>query len=137
MKIAQVAPLYEAVPPRAYGGTERVVAALCNQLCKAGHDVTLFASGESVTAAHLAAIVRRLTPEERADWAVEIARQAGIPLRVAAKVDPIDFAYWDSYIKPLFEANDVEFVGAITEAQKPAFFAGAAATLFPVDWPEP
>jgi len=264
MKIAQVAPLYEAVPPRAYGGTERVVSALCDQLCKAGHDVTLFASGGSVTAAHLAAIVPaplrehmnraelietaphlhlqmlsevyrragefdlihahtdlltlpfvqltttptvitmhgrldidsvsrilplypevplvsisddqrraldqfplrwigtaynglnldrylqeplqkggylafvgRLTPEKRPDLAVEIARRAGMTLRVAAKIDPIDFAYWDSVIKPLFEANHVEFVGEITEVDKPAFFGGATATLFPVDWPEP
>jgi glycosyltransferase involved in cell wall biosynthesis len=83
------------------------------------------------------AFVGRLTPEKRPDLAVEIARRAGMPLRVAAKVDPIDFAYWETVIKPLFEANDVEYVGEITEADKPAFFAKAAATLFPVDWPEP
>jgi len=264
MRIAQIAPLYEAVPPRAYGGTERVVAALCNQLCKAGHDVTLFASGESITDAHLApivpaalrehmsrqalmdtaphlhlqmlsevyqradefdlihahtdlltlpfvqftrtptvitmhgrldldtvsrilplypevplvsisddqrrvlddfplrwigtaynglnldhyfrepaqkggylAFVGRLTPEKRPDLAVEVARRAGVPLRVAAKVDPVDYEYWETTIEPLFKANDVDYVGEITEAEKPAFFAGAAATLLPVDWPEP
>ena len=264
MRIAQIAPLYEAVPPRAYGGTERVVAALCNQLCKAGHDVTLFASGESVTDAHLAAIVPaplrehmsrqalidtaphlhlqmlsevyrradefdlihahtdlltlpfvqltttptvitmhgrldidivsrilplypevplvsisdnqrrvvdhfplrwigtaynglnldqyarqplnkgghlafvgRLTEEKRPDWAVEVSRRTGIPWRVAAKIDPIDIAYWESTIEPLFKANEVDYVGEIAEAEKPAFFADAAATLFPADWPEP
>ena len=53
MRIAQVAPLHESVPPRSYGGTERVVSYLTEELVKLGHDVTLFASGDSVTAAKL------------------------------------------------------------------------------------
>ena len=53
MKIAQIAPLYEAVPPKLYGGTERVVAALCDALVDLGHEVTLFASAESRTRARL------------------------------------------------------------------------------------
>ena len=53
MKIAQVAPLFESVPPQAYGGTERVVSYLTEALVELGHDVTLFASGDSVTAARL------------------------------------------------------------------------------------
>src|SRR6476619_5038037 len=53
MRIAQVAPLYEAVPPRLYGGTERIVAPLTDALVDLGHDVTLFASGESRTRATL------------------------------------------------------------------------------------
>src|SRR5262245_38308002 len=59
MKIAQVAPLYEAVPPEGYGGTERVVSYLTEELVRRGHDVTLFASGDSHTAAHLVAPVKR------------------------------------------------------------------------------
>ncbi|MDH3681151.1 MAG: glycosyltransferase family 4 protein, partial [Acidimicrobiia bacterium] len=263
MRIAQVAPLYEAVPPQAYGGTERVVAALCNGLVARGHDVTLFASGGSSTDAklepvvprpirlgatpeemvHIAphhhlrmlsevyrreeefdvihahtgvwalpftdlartptlhtlhgrldyavdrkvlplyrhaplvsisnsqrrpvahlplrwagtayngleldsysiergsgdylAYIGRITPEKRPDWAVEVAERAGLPLRVAAKVDPLDVEYWETEIRPLFEASDVEFIGEITEAEKPEFYAGAAALVFPIDWPEP
>lgn len=263
MRIAQVAPLYEAVPPQAYGGTERVVAALCNGLVARGHDVTLFASGGSCTDAklepvvpapirigatpeemvHMAphhhlrmlsevyrremefdivhvhagvwalpfadlartptlhtlhgrldymvdrqvlplyrdtplvsisnsqrrplahlplrwagtayngleldsygidrgqgdylAYIGRITPEKRPDWAVEVARRAGLPLRVAAKVDPLDVDYWENEIRPLFEKSDVEFIGEITEAAKPEFYAGAAALVFPIDWPEP
>ena len=57
MKIAQVAPLYESVPPKAYGGTERVVSYLTEALVQMGHDVTLFASGDSVTMANLVAVV--------------------------------------------------------------------------------
>jgi hypothetical protein len=53
MKIAQIAPLIESVPPRLYGGTERIVSYLTEELVALGHDVTLFASGDSVTAAHL------------------------------------------------------------------------------------
>src|SRR5262245_27504881 len=55
MKIAQVAPLFESVPPQCYGGTERVVSFLTEELVRQGHDVTLFASGDSRTAAKLIA----------------------------------------------------------------------------------
>jgi len=57
MKIAQVAPLYESVPPKLYGGTERVVSYLTEELVRQGHDVTLFASGDSITRAELVPIV--------------------------------------------------------------------------------
>src|SRR6202051_4052716 len=56
MRIAQVAPLTEAVPPKLYGGTERVVAYLTDAFVELGHDVTLFASGDSLTKAKLAPI---------------------------------------------------------------------------------
>ena len=53
MKIAQIAPLWESVPPKMYGGTERVVHGLTEELVKMGHDVTLYASGDSITSAKL------------------------------------------------------------------------------------
>ncbi len=59
LRIAQVAPLSESVPPKLYGGTERVVATLTDELVRQGHDVTLFASGDSRTAATLVASVPR------------------------------------------------------------------------------
>ena len=55
MRIAQIAPLHEAVPPKLYGGTERVVSYLTEALVEMGHDVTLFASGDSQTSAKLEA----------------------------------------------------------------------------------
>ena len=264
MRIAQVAPLYEAVPPVGYGGTERVIAAICNGLVDAGHEVTLFAAGGSDTKARLEqmaptplrvrmsrremidvaphlhlqmlaevyrradefdiihshtdvwtlpfaqhsrtpslvtmhgrldldhvreivplypevglvsisnhqrealcglnvnwagtvynglelerylaasrcdagylAFVGRINPEKGPAQAVEIARCAGRPLRVAAKIDPLDLDYYETEIDPLFRANDVLFVGELEERDKPSFFAGATATLFPSDWPEP
>src|SRR6266478_481931 len=66
LKIAQVAPLYESVPPQCYGGTERVVSYLTEELVRQGHQVTLFASGDSVTQAELvAACSRSLRLDER------------------------------------------------------------------------
>lgn len=79
----------------------------------------------------------RICPEKRPDWAVEVARRAGMPLKVAAKVDPTDQAYWKQEIEPLFKANDVEFLGEVNEQEKAALLGGAYAMLFPIDWPEP
>src|SRR6202046_1969479 len=59
MRIAQVAPLFESVPPLLYGGTERVVSWLTEELVRLGHDVTLFASGDSVTNARLVPVCPR------------------------------------------------------------------------------
>ena len=56
MRIAQVAPLWESVPPKLYGGTERIVSYITEELVAQGHDVTLFASGDSETTARLEAI---------------------------------------------------------------------------------
>src|SRR5256712_13646563 len=78
MRIAQVAPLYEPVPPPRYGGTERVVSYLTEELVRRGHDVTLFASGDSQTAARLVAITERavrLDANSREGLAADFTRQ--------------------------------------------------------------
>lgn len=258
MKIAQVSPLFESVPPRLYGGTERIVSFLTEELVRQDHEVTLFASGDSRTTAALVAacpqalrlctgvrdaipyhvimleevrrradefdvlhfhtdllqmpLVRalggralttlhgrldlpdlqpfyrafpdvplvsisddqrrpmppvnwlgtvrhglpphllpyrpgtggylaflgRISPEKRPDRAIEIARRAGWPLRIAAKIDQADRDYWADVIRPMIEREpDVEFVGEIGEAEKAAFLGDAGALLFPIDWPEP
>ena len=259
MRIAQIAPLHERVPPRLYGGTERVVSFLTEELVRQGHEVTLFASGDSETSARLVpccemalrlnpsvrdhlpyhmimlekvrqridqfdilhfhidllhcplvraiadwtlttlhgrldlpdlvpfyqtfrelplvsisndqqrylhnvnwlgtvyhglprdllafqsraggylAFLGRIAPEKRPDLAIEIAARSGMPLKIAAKVDRADQAYWDTKIRPMVEVHhpDVEFIGEINERDKESFLGGAAALLFPVDWPEP
>jgi glycosyltransferase involved in cell wall biosynthesis len=257
MRIAQIAPLVESVPPTLYGGTERVVSWLTEELVALGHDVTLFASGDSVTKASLAPIVpcslrlagihnstpyniimldrvaarheqfdvlhfhidffhypmfRRLAhktlttlhgrqdlpempdiyrafpqmplvsisdhqrkPVPPVNWrgtvyhglpegllvegkgeggylaflgricadkgilpAIEIARRAGMPLKVAAKVDPADQDYFDAQVRPVLDRSPhVEFIGEIGDAQKPEFLGNATALLFPISWPEP
>jgi glycosyltransferase involved in cell wall biosynthesis len=257
VKIAQIAPLVESVPPTLYGGTERVVSWLTEELVARGHEVTLFASGDSVTAARLEPIVPRslrldgihnstpyniimldrvaarmaefdvlhfhidffhyplfrsmahktLTtlhgrqdlpelpalyrafphmplvsisnqqrePVPPVNWmgtvyhglpetllqegqgeggylaflgricadkgpleAIEIARRAGMTLKMAAKVDPADRQYFDEQVKPVLDVSPhVEFIGEINDSQKQDFLGRARALLFPIDWPEP
>src|SRR6266853_4295657 len=258
MKIAQIAPLMESVPPRLYGGTERIVSYRTDELVRLGHDVTLFASADSVTAAELVgcaamalrldsnvrdpipyymlmlgrvrelaeefdilhfhidqfhfplfrqmadrtvttlhgrqdlpdlkplylgfsemplvsisndqrrpiakanfvatvhhgiptnlhtpiynprggyvAFLGRISPEKRPDRAIRIARTLGIRLKIAAKVDKVDEAYFREKIAPLLSDPGVAFIGAIDERAKSEILGDAAALLFPVDWPEP
>ena len=68
MRIAQIAPLFEAVPPKLYGGTERVVYSLTEELVAMGHDVTLFAPGDSSTSAKLVAFFPKSLIAEGAPW---------------------------------------------------------------------
>jgi glycosyltransferase involved in cell wall biosynthesis len=257
MKIAQVAPLYECVPPTGYGGTERVVSWLTEELVRLGHDVTLFASGDSHTSARLMAacsaalrtdpscqdfmahhmvmldqvrrlrhefdivhfhtdylhfplcrewesahittlhgrldmpdlqplyraffdipvvsisqaqrqplpqanwignvyhglpedslpfhgepgtylaFIGRISPEKRPDRAIEIAAQTGMELRIAAKVDRADRAYFESKIEPMLRQSHVKFIGEIGDDRKAEFLGTAVACLSPIDWPEP
>lgn len=92
MRIAQVAPLHESVPPRLYGGTERVVAWLTEALVRRGHDVTLFASGDSTRAARLVPCVPRgLRLDERsADGVLAHVAQLGV---VAGRLDEFDVVH--------------------------------------------
>jgi glycosyltransferase involved in cell wall biosynthesis len=257
MKIAQVAPLMEAVPPKLYGGTERIVSYLTDQLVELGHDVTLFASGDSITkatlepvwpcalrldsamrdylaplivmmeqvarradefdiihlhvdylgypvlrrtatpflatlhgrldlpelgplygtfddvpvvsisdsqrgplpqAAYVATVLHgipsrlllpgfgaggylaflgRISPEKAPDAAIRIAAAAGMPLKIAAKVDNVDRQYFAERIEPMLGAAHVEFIGEIGEAEKSEFLGNAAGLLFPIAWREP
>jgi glycosyltransferase involved in cell wall biosynthesis len=85
------------------------------------------------------AFLGRISPEKGPDRAIRIAERAGLPLKIAAKVDAADRAYFEAVIEPMLRqhAGRVEFIGEITERQKDEFLGNAAALLFPVDWPEP
>lgn len=256
MKIAQVAPLVESVPPRGYGGTERMVHYLTEELVRLGHDVTLFASGDSRTNARLEsgapaslrsmgaadhvpqhlvmlerlfrrvedfdvvhfhvdylhyplsrrhgqvhvttlhgrldlpelvslydeysevpvisisesqrrplpelnwqatvlhglpldlyhpceeqgdylAFLGRVSPEKGLAQAIAIAREAGLELRIAAKVDRLDRAYFEDVITPLLKQPGIVFLGELGDAEKNVFLGQAQAVLFPIDWEEP
>jgi len=257
MRIAQVAPLIESVPPKHYGGTERIVSYLTEELVRLGHQVTLFGSGDSVTNARLVSACRRslrkdervkdylarevllidqvveharefdlihfhtgclhylicrylpvphvttlhgrldtpdlvplygrfrdmpvisisnaqreplpsanwqatiyhglptnllpfhpnsgdylaflgrISPEKRADRAIEIAKRAGMRLKIAAKVDRVDRRYFKRVVEPLLNESHVEWVGEISDQKKDEFLGNAYALLFPIDWPEP
>lgn len=257
MRIAEVAPLAETVPPARYGGTERVVSYLTEELVRQGHDVTLFASGDSRTGARLLsprprahrarehsmdslpfevlmleqvcqhadefdvihfhidfvhfpiarreslttvttphgrldipalaplyrefgelplvsisdaqrrplpeanwqatiyhglptdlyhvqpskgeylAFLGRISPEKRVDHAIAVAKKAGMPLKIAAKVDPADEEYYSTIARPLMDHPLVEYVGEIADHEKQEFLGGAHALVFTIDWPEP
>jgi glycosyltransferase involved in cell wall biosynthesis len=81
--------------------------------------------------------VGRISPEKRVDRAIEIAKRVQIPVKIAAKVDPVDRHYFKSTIKPLLCEPLVEFIGEIGEGEKDEFLGNAYALLLPIDWPEP
>jgi glycosyltransferase involved in cell wall biosynthesis len=83
------------------------------------------------------AFIGRISPEKRLDRAIQIARGVGLPLKIAAKVDAVDAAYFCEAIKPLLRGPGVEFLGEVGDAAKNELLDGAAALLFPIDWPEP
>jgi glycosyltransferase involved in cell wall biosynthesis len=114
MRIAQIAPLFEAVPPKLYGGTERVVSALTEELVAMGHDVTLFASGDSVTSATLDAIrpqALRLDPEIK-DWVSCVNRQVELVRRRAHDFDILHF-HIDYFPNSVMTRQSVPFLTTI------------------------
>jgi glycosyltransferase involved in cell wall biosynthesis len=83
------------------------------------------------------AFLGRISPEKAPDAAIRIAAKAGIPLKIAAKVDRVDEDYFKSKVEPLLSTGQVEFIGEIREDQKEEFLGNAAALLFPIAWREP
>jgi glycosyltransferase involved in cell wall biosynthesis len=83
------------------------------------------------------AFLGRISREKRVDRAIAIAKACGLPLRIAAKVDPTDVQYFKNEIAPLMDHPLVEFIGEITDSEKSGFLGNARGLLFPIDWPEP
>jgi glycosyltransferase involved in cell wall biosynthesis len=84
------------------------------------------------------AFLGRLSPEKGIEAAVEIARRAGLPLRVAAKIYPEERPYYESVVEPMFRASPwVEFVGEVGGRTKDHFLGHAKALIFPITWEEP
>jgi glycosyltransferase involved in cell wall biosynthesis len=83
------------------------------------------------------AFLGRISPEKRPDRAIAIARAAGLPLKIAAKVDNADETYFRTVIAPMLDGGGVEFIGEINDNAKGEFLGQAAGLLFPIDWPEP
>jgi glycosyltransferase involved in cell wall biosynthesis len=91
----------------------------------------------SYSAGRYFAFLGRISLEKRVDRAIAIARRAGIPLKIAAKIDAADREYFTSEIEPLIDGTLIEYVGEIDEREKTGFLGNAIALLFPIDWPEP
>jgi glycosyltransferase involved in cell wall biosynthesis len=83
------------------------------------------------------AFLGRIAPEKRVEFAISIARQWGMPLRIAAKVDRVDREYFDEKIRPLLDGSNTEYIGEISDPEKSEFLSGAVALLNPIDRPEP
>jgi glycosyltransferase involved in cell wall biosynthesis len=79
----------------------------------------------------------RISPEKRVDRAIEVARRAGLKLKIAAKISDTDEAYFHEQIEPLFADPLVEFLGEVGDREKGDLIAGARAMLFLIDWREP
>jgi glycosyltransferase involved in cell wall biosynthesis len=110
-----------------------------NWLATVGHGIPLdlYRFNEHPTDTYLA-FLGRLSPEKRPDVAIELAMRARMPLKIAAKVDAVDVAYFEAIVKPLIDANPlVEFVGEIGDELKSEFLGNAQALVFPICWPEP
>jgi glycosyltransferase involved in cell wall biosynthesis len=83
------------------------------------------------------AFLGRISPEKGPDKAIQIARQAGMKIKLAAKVDPVDREYFRTVIEPLLQDDSVEFIGEVDQQGKMELLQGASALLFAIDWPEP
>jgi len=109
----------------------------CNWVGTVYHGLPLDLHALQPNRGNYLAFLGRISPEKGCDWAIEIARRAGMPIKIAAKIDNSDRAYFEQVVKGLFALPHVEYVGEIDESQKQDFLGNAYATLFPIDWPEP
>jgi glycosyltransferase involved in cell wall biosynthesis len=101
------------------------------------HGLPLDAFRPSYAPGRYVAFLGRMTAEKGPEAAIRIAQAAGMPLRIAAKIPRAEQVYFNQRIKPLIDNDGVQFIGEVNEEAKESFLAGAAALLFPIDWPEP
>jgi len=142
LDIPDLVPLYEEyddMPLVSISNAQREPLAWANWLATVYHGLPENLYRPRTAPGTYLAFLGRVCPEKRVDRTIEIARRTGIPLRIAAKIDPVDQDYYEKEIMPLLDgaSDDVEFVGEIGEAQKDEFLSHACALLFPIDWPEP
>ena len=114
MKIAQVAPLYESVPPKLYGGTERVVSYLTEELVNLGHDVTLYASGDSVTSARLRTVCERSLRLEGGKLLSPLAHHLNLIEAVAQEADEYDVVHFHLDYLPFSQIRRLEIPAMTT-----------------------
>ncbi|MDJ0703731.1 MAG: glycosyltransferase family 4 protein [Leptolyngbyaceae cyanobacterium MO_188.B28] len=102
-----------------------------------GIDTSLFEFRAQPNHPSYLAFLGRFSPEKGPHLAIEIAKQAGWPLKMAGKVDPVDQVFFEQTVKPLLDGQQIEYLGEVDHAQKCDLMAGAMATLFPITWREP
>jgi glycosyltransferase involved in cell wall biosynthesis len=133
-------PLYVGfsdMPLVAISNAQRELIAKANFVATVHHGIPVHLLKPTYDRGRYVAFLGRISPEKRPDRAIRIARTLDIPIKIAAKIDKVDEAYFRAAIAPFFNQPGVEYVGEIDERAKSAFLGGASALLFPVDWPEP
>ncbi|MFQ6111186.1 MAG: glycosyltransferase family 4 protein, partial [Nitrospinota bacterium] len=128
---------YRRVPMVSVSDSQRLPMPWANWVATVYHGLPLESYPLGSGSGGYLAFLGRVSREKRLDLAIEVARRTGIPLKVAAKIDKMDKAYFEEKIAPLMDDPLVEYIGEIDDSQKPAFLGGALALLMPVDWPEP
>jgi glycosyltransferase involved in cell wall biosynthesis len=140
LDIPDLIPLYERfrdMPLISISNAQREPLPWANWQATIYHGLPKNLFGFHPNAGNYLAFLGRISPEKRADRAIEIAKRAGMRLKIAAKVDPVDKRYFRRVIEPLLNAAHVEWVGEISDQEKNEFLGNAYALLFPIDWPEP
>ena len=129
---------FHQVPLVSISETQRQPVPRANWLGNVYHGLPNYLYRYQPTPRPYLAFIGRISPEKRLDRAIAIATAVGLPLKVAAKIDPVDNAYFHEHIEPLLLNNPlVEFIGEVDDAGKQDLLGHALALLFPIDWPEP
>jgi glycosyltransferase involved in cell wall biosynthesis len=140
MDLPEIRPIYQAhsdVPLVSISDAQRRPLTRANWVATVHHGLPERLLAPRPARPSYLAFLGRVSPEKRVDRAIEIAGKAGLPLKIAAKVDRADLDYFEERIRPLLAQPHVELIGEIGEAEKAGFLSGAHALLFPIDWPEP
>jgi glycosyltransferase involved in cell wall biosynthesis len=135
--LAELYDEFEELPLVAISKAQREQLPNANWIGTIHHGLPLDMYVASYEPGEYLAFLGRISPEKRPDRAIEIARRSGVPLRIAAKVDAVDRAYFEHTIAPQIDGSFIRYVGEVTDAEKGEFLRGALALVFPIDWPEP
>ena len=133
-------PLYVGfsdMPLVAISNAQREPIAKANFVATVHHGIPVHLLKPTYDRGQYVAFLGRISPEKRPDRAIRLAQALGIPIKIAAKIDKVDEAYFRATIAPLFNQPGVEYVDEIDERAKSVFLGQASALLLPVDWPEP
>lgn len=135
---ARVLSEYMEAPLISISDAQRIYTPQANWIATVYHGIPsdLYCGNYEKSGGYLA-FVGRMSPEKRVDTAIQIATKAGIPLKIAAKVDRTEAYYFEQELKPLLDNPLVEFLGEVDDREKNELIGSALAFLYPIDWPEP
>jgi glycosyltransferase involved in cell wall biosynthesis len=128
---------YSRAPLVSISNAQRTPLPFMNWVATIPHGIPRDLLQYSPTPGKYLAFLGRISPEKRTDLAIDVALKAGIPFKIAAKVDAVDREYFEDMIKPRLSPPEVEYIGEISESEKSEFLGNALALLFTIDWPEP